>query len=156
MSYESIPQFTNQLAYQSVFAPPGFSFESPFAYPMISQPQPHPTQPMASGSGNGGGFEVEKQQLGHLGPGTSGPVPINRGPLNATDPMSSGSGLSSGYPGGHGTLHGQEQRSGEGMGEGSGLGLRGGMGSIGSMGDPCKSAWPTAEPSDKMTTGSLQ
>jgi hypothetical protein len=32
MSFEESRQFTNQMAYQSMFSPPGFSFESPFAY----------------------------------------------------------------------------------------------------------------------------
>ena len=33
MSFDDPRQFTNQMAYQSFFSPPGFSFESPFAYP---------------------------------------------------------------------------------------------------------------------------
>jgi hypothetical protein len=33
MSFDDPRQFTNQMAYQSFFSPPGFSFESPFVYP---------------------------------------------------------------------------------------------------------------------------
>jgi hypothetical protein len=36
MSFEETRQFTNQIAHQSMFAPPGFSFESPFAYSSMS------------------------------------------------------------------------------------------------------------------------
>lgn len=55
-SFDSaLPHFTNQLAYQSVFAPPGFSFESPFAYP----------QPSSSSNGSGVGSSTMQQQQSH-------------------------------------------------------------------------------------------
>lgn len=144
--YESIPQFTNQLAYQSVFAPPGFSFESPFAYPMISQPM----QSMPSGSG--GGTEDHKSQLAPVsGSGSTGSMPMSRPPPNHMgmdmDPMSSASVNGSGqeYTGGNGLS--------QGLGSGPGMGLQVGMNG---MIDPWKSAWPVAEGGDKLASPSLQ
>lgn len=160
VSYESIPQFTNQLAYQSVFAPPGFSFESPFTYPMISQP----TQPTQLGSGNG--MEDQKQQLQQQqqqqASGPTDSMPMSRPQHNMgmdMDTMNSGSGSSSGpsgYTGGHGLPQGQSQGQGSGSGinESTAMGSQGGM--VG-MGDLWKSAaWSASENGDKMASTGLQ
>lgn len=155
VSYESVPQFTNQLAYQSVFAPPGFSFESPFAYPMVSQP----TQPTPSGSGNGMGGQKQHQlqQQQQIAPGSTGSMSMSR-PQNGMgmvmDPMNPGSGSSSAPPG-HTSRHGlsQEQGQGSGLRDDSQMGSHGGM--VG-MGDLWKSVWTASESSDKLVSPGLQ
>jgi hypothetical protein len=56
MSFDDPRQFTNQMAYQSYFSPPGFSFESPFAYPNMNMNM--------SINGNGSGNGNENAQAG--------------------------------------------------------------------------------------------
>lgn len=153
VSYESIPQFTNQLAYQSVFAPPGFSFESPFTYPL----GPQSSQPMALGSGSGNsntsGSGMGDQKL-QLASGFTGTMPMSCPPLTPLgmdmDPMSSGPAAGSGslYYGGHGLTRGP----GSGLADGSGMSMQGGLGGI----DPWKAAWSVPEGSNKMASPSIQ
>lgn len=53
----AVPQFTNQLAYQSVFSPPGFSFETPFGYP--------PSTSNANSTGGANENAMQQQQHQH-------------------------------------------------------------------------------------------
>lgn len=146
VSYESvpIPQFTNQSAYQSVFAPPGFSFDSPFAYPSISSSQPQAeSQPMPSGQ------HRQQQQHVPLGSGSGMSMPESTG--MEVDHMSSRSGSGSGSGTGIGAGHPNP------IGLDSGLQQSNAMGMQGGMVDPWKSVWPTADGIvDKRVSPSLQ
>ena len=108
MSFDDPRQFTNQMAYQSFFSPPGFSFESPFAYPSNMDIN-------TQGSGNGNA---------QAGPSSLPMMPMSMS-MSTTTPMdvdqgSAGRGFSSGMqfmgPSGSGEMQGSGLMNGFGDG----------------------------------------